>query len=765
MKKWFLKFRNEKDPVQVEPLGDSQVESSGESFADMSQAEAPKAEEKEAILGKVDKALLIASILILLISVGLLFNDSWFNSIDDSGLTPIGVVKDSSNDVRRKVDSGLSWGSVSSDNRIYEGDSIFTGEGSTTEIMLDGGGSLKIYEKSLIVVKTKNGKLELDLQYGNVVGDVKSKQVVILNNGERTELDETSEPINIKKGENQLTQKVSINSSAEPLAEGPKLSIVPTTPASDARIWKNETDAIRFAWTTKKDLGALKLEFASDSAFQNKLGEFDAQNDEVSVTNLPQNDGQLYWRVRDAENKNLSVPRKFFVYADRAPIPAAPDNGREFVMEDAQDDAPVTFNWDDENGSKEWKVQISKDDKFGQIVEELKVSKRRAQSKPLAPGKYYWRVSGLHPARINSPWSEPWSFHLLNFRKLMPPAIENKYANYEIPAPLLQKAISSGNKGPIAVDQAQAPQLRWKQAPNAKSYVLEVASDKEFKKTTKVRMNKNALVLDKVAPKTIHWRVRSVDNTGKMSEPSEPGEMVIGVPAPRLQPLAPVVQKFKDKKLSDQAKAQADLKWTPSPFAAAYEIEAAKDPSFKTSKKMVQKDQTGAKAITIPTSGSFYFRVRALDAKGAPVSGYSTAQKFDYSKELALPPVAIQPEIPRTIAAIPTTPEVKPDLGVSKLPPPQLRDPNNNTSVVAFGSSPVFLNFRWRPVEGAINYKVEISTSAEFAEIIADYKTGETNYFFEKTLPAGNLYWRVRAELSGESTAWSKPNVFTVSYK
>jgi hypothetical protein len=695
----------------------------------------------------------------------MLFNDSWFNSIDDSGLTPIGVVKDSSRDVRRKVDSGLSWGAVSSDSRIYEGDSIFTGEGSTTEIMLDGGGSLKIYEKSLIVVKSRNGKLELDLQYGNVIGDVKSQKVVILNNGERTELDQSSEPINIKKDENQLTQKVSINSSGQQAGEGPKLSILPTSPAAEARVWKKESEAVRFAWKTKKELHDLKVEFASDSAFENKLGAYDAQSDELSLASLPQNDGYLFWRVRDADGKNFSVPRKFFVYADLAPTPATPENEREFVMDDKEDDAPVNFSWDDESGSKEWQVQIAKDDKFTALVEEAKITKRRLKSKPLPPGKYYWRVTGLHPARKNPPWSDSWSFQLINFRKLMPPLIENKYASYEIPAQLLYRAASNGNKGPIALDEDQAPQLRWKQAPNVKSYVLEVASDKEFKKSTKVKMNKTAFVLDKVAPKTIHWRVRSVDNTGKMSEPSEAGEMVIGVPAPRLQPLAPVVQKFKDKKLSDKAKAQAELKWTPSPFAAAYEIEAAKDPSFKTSKKMVQKDQSSTKAITIPTTGSFYFRVRALDAKGAPVSSYSTAQKFDYTKELALPPVAIQPDAPRTIAAIPNTPEVKPDLGVSKLPPPQLRDPNNNTSVVAFGSSPVFLNFRWRPVEGAKNYQVEISSSPAFDDVLAEYKTGETNYFFEKTLPAGNLYWRVRAELSTESTDWSKPNVFTVSYK
>ncbi len=764
MKKWFLKFRNEKNPAQVEPLGDSSPESPVESFVETSQGETPTTEQSEAILGPVDKGLLIASVLILLISVGLLFNDSWFNSIDDSGLTPIGIVKESSSDVRRKVNDGLSWGSVSLNNRIYEGDSIFTGEGSTTEIMLDGGGSLKIYEKSLIVVKTKDGKLELDLQYGNVVGDVKSQQVVILNNGERTELDQTSEPINLKREENQLSQKVSIGSSAQPVAEGPKLSILLESPSADARIWKQEQDALQFSWTTKKDIDSLKVEFATDSTFVNKLGEFDAENNDFALTNLPPNDGFLYWRVRDAERKNFSVPRKFFVYPDRAPIHAVPENGREFVMEDSQDEIPVSFNWDDESGSKEWKVQISKDDKFTNVVDELNLSKRRAQSKPMAPGKYYWRVSGLHPLRKNSPWSDPWSFQLINFRKLMPPIIENKYATYEIPTPLLQKAAASNSKGPIAIEASQAPQLRWKQAPNVKSYVLEVASDKDFAKPTKVRMNKLAFVLDKVAPKTIHWRVRSVDNTGKMSEPSESGEMIIGVPAPRLQPLAPVVQKFKDKKLSDQAKAQAELKWTPSPFAAAYEIEAAKDPSFKTSKKMVQKDQRGEKAISIPTAGSFYFRVRALDAKGSPVSAYSTAQKFDYQKELALPPIPVQPEVPRTIAAIPN-PEVKPDLGVSKLAPPQLRDPNNNTSVVAFGSSPVFLNFRWRAVEGAKNYKVEISSSPTFGEVLAEYKTLETNYFFEKTLPAGNLYWRVRAELASESTEWSKPNVFTVSYK
>src|SRR4051812_7803364 len=122
MKKRLIRFRNEKSATQIEPSADNADTPIDASTQESSQVETPlapapimtTAEEQENALGKVDKALLIASILIWLFSVGLLFSESWFNSSDETGLAPIGLVKGSSNDVRRKVTSGLAWAPVSS---------------------------------------------------------------------------------------------------------------------------------------------------------------------------------------------------------------------------------------------------------------------------------------------------------------------------------------------------------------------------------------------------------------------------------------------------------------------------------------------------------------------------------------------------------------------------------------------------------------------------------------------------------------------------
>ena len=213
----------------------------------------PAPEQHESALGKVDKALLAVSILVLLVSVTMLFTDSWFNTFDDSNLTKIGSVDHSWKDVRRKVKDGLAWVPIDSSTLVYEGDSIFTGDGSNVEVKLADGGVLKVGEKSLVVVRTRGGALELDLKYGNIVGEIKSdKPVILVNNGERTEL-KAGEEIRVKKDQETLSRKVEILSAKAPVEkEGPKFAISAVSPSADARIWKKESEGLKITWKTKK---------------------------------------------------------------------------------------------------------------------------------------------------------------------------------------------------------------------------------------------------------------------------------------------------------------------------------------------------------------------------------------------------------------------------------------------------------------------------------------------------------------------------------
>jgi hypothetical protein len=86
--------------------------------------------------------------------------------------------------------------------------------------------------------------------------------------------------------------------------------------------------------------------------------------------------------------------------------------------------------------------------------------------------------------------------------------------------------------------------------------------------------------------------------------------------------------------------------------------------------------------------------------------------------------------------------------------PPTLLSPQNGTVLAALQPT-----FRWAPVQGALNYRLQVSTDPNFGTLLDNIVTGSTGYVSTTTYPAqSTLYWRVQA-IDGDKTAltWSNP--------
>ena len=94
----------------------------------------------------------------------------------NSGVTVIGEAGEISNDVRRRMQRSLTWYSLDQQEPIYEGDSLFTGTGSSTEVLLNDGVNISIDENSLVYLSSLNNELILNLESGYVAANVKAKQ-------------------------------------------------------------------------------------------------------------------------------------------------------------------------------------------------------------------------------------------------------------------------------------------------------------------------------------------------------------------------------------------------------------------------------------------------------------------------------------------------------------------------------------------------------------------------------------------------------------
>ncbi len=142
--------------------------------------------------------------------------------------------------------------------------------------------------------------------------------------------------------------------------------------------------------------------------------------------------------------------------------------------------------------------------------------------------------------------------------------------------------------------------------------------------------------------------------------------------------------------------------WQAASGAVKYEVEIGPQ-SNPTS--VIWTMQTPNRSITpadgaLIVHGLLYWRVRAFDSANAPGPWSS---RINFTKHI---------------------------------PAPSLASPAEGQQVAALG-------FEWEPAQGAVYYKVELSDSAAFTNVVAAYTTYNTTFYASDTLPHGTYYWRV----------------------
>ncbi|MEK7356213.1 MAG: hypothetical protein AAB250_07165, partial [Bdellovibrionota bacterium] len=90
---------------------------------------------------------------------------------------------------------------------------------------------------------------------------------------------------------------------------------------------------------------------------------------------------------------------------------------------------------------------------------------------------------------------------------------------------------------------------------------------------------------------------------------------------------------------------------------------------------------------------------------------------------------------------------------------------NPRTSLISLENAPTFVNFRWNDFKSASFYTIQIASDADFMNVVAEKKVFKTAYVFEKPLPEGKVYWRVRAHTMKGFSDWSDPADLNVIYQ
>ena len=129
---------------------------------------------------------------------------------DLKGQVEIGKIDHLQNKVKRKFHQSMIWYKAHQNEKVYENDWIFTGDQSMANIKLNNKDEIVVEPHSLIVLSKKNGIIQLDLQYGQLLADVKTKKVKI-----RTQIKGRKKTINTRKGIVRVVNKPTAHQSVE----------------------------------------------------------------------------------------------------------------------------------------------------------------------------------------------------------------------------------------------------------------------------------------------------------------------------------------------------------------------------------------------------------------------------------------------------------------------------------------------------------------------------------------------------------------------
>lgn len=776
-----------------------------------------------------DSFVLIVAGMVFVTSVVFFFSDGFLFSESNLGkLNPVGQVSIKRNEVRRRLESGLTWTNIKPQDPVFEGDSIFTGDSSDATVNLKQGGSLIIDPKSLLVVRTRGRKLEVDLQYGSLVGKVKEDAPLVISQGKMTqELTAKNAEVRIERAANRSetqlrvvkgeitvksvvraeTKKVSANKNLEPSFEADPVPLVPAepqilkeneildirpnaapvkrktevtllSPKPNSTFWIKEDQGLRFQWkrvdasepsTTFQT--TYKLEIARDTSFNRPLVSYstDQLTFEVARDTLPL--GSFFWRILPESNDSNrltapTLPNRVSIYPDVAPIASAPLEEQEFLFDplEGEQGRIVNFAWIDEANSLRFHLQVARDPEFQNKIADQKIDQRSFTSTTLPAGTYYWRVMGLHLERSQSPWSATQTFHIKEIlHTLNPPVLTVLKQDFRIPESTLSRLPSSLPPSEGVKPEGLKPFV-WLPVENAVGYQVEVADNSEFLNSRILETNNQTqFIPNEVKPGDLFLRVRTKGHKDRLSEPSKVGQLFVTVPAPKLDAIAEMTQKFKSPSELGKGEHTFEIKWAEQPYIQKYELEWALDQNFSQSKKFLVSKPT--QEIRVQSPREYHARVRSLASDGRPLSPYSEVQKASYKKLLLPPPVL--PQEPATLTQTnPAPPLDAPKVSdmnkPGSVPAPKTLEPKANTSVLSLPSSSTYINFKWSKLVGADYYTLQIATDSRFSKVLTEKKIRATNFFFESSLPNGKVYWRVRSHKGKISSDWSSANDINV---
>ena len=511
-------------------------------------------------------------------------------------------------------------------------------------------------------------------------------------------------------------------------AVAPTLAPALVGPLDAAQISSNPV----LTWTPV--LGAVKyrVQVSTGSGFTNVTGS-NGWSADVPVTTaappLELPNAVLYWRVAATDGSSTNVGpwsqvRTFRKTLAPAPHIVGPVSDTTFVY---PTQTPI-LRWDPLPGAQSYNVEIDDEDAFINPQSVGTASTAYVVTSSLTLDKrYYWKVSGVTPDGNATADSETRSFFVSWPENAGNAAVDGK--------PDLT--------GPddTTVTPVNDVVLTWDPVLGAKNYLLDVGRTPDFANT--LVEAETVVVGTQYSPPTeytngeYYWKLRAVDSFGRKGPWSATRMFRRAAPEPSVPTLLTP---------ADSASvSEWGFTWTAVPGAGAYELEYATDiglsvhpvlcSTFHTSITGYSRTFGAApvypgqgSACQQPTSGAYYWHVRAIDT--SPGSTWGQTGAWSSVRQVIL-----------TVPAYSSTP-VSPEPVVGYLAPADCEAPACTDLL------PDTPRLSWAAVAGASWYRVHLATMPTFSTETAIYSVAGTHLTPRESLPDnatnGAYYWWVQ---------------------
>ncbi|MES2803519.1 MAG: hypothetical protein V4654_13580 [Bdellovibrionota bacterium] len=377
-------------------------------------------------------------------------------------------------------------------------------------------------------------------------------------------------------------------------------------------------------------------------------------------------------------------------------------------------------------------VEIGKTSECGKIQVKTKKGEIKVNGKVVTKNK----ALIVAPPRIVKLIDKPINEAIVKLEAPPAPEIEkiNEMTPEEVqkkiePEPLLPPQLLR-EKARILVDKNKIPAASWMQVENAKEYILETADNPEFTNPVVTRTPASISKIENLTGDQVYYRLKTVGNNNATSEYSKTGKIHLVYPSIKLKD-EKIVYDYIAKDSKDLGKPKNfNVHWSDVPNADKYVVEVdSEDGNF--SKAQSYTVRTPASAVTIPGQGKFKYRVTAYNSAERKISSTNKMGEILYNRLFDMK----TPVIEKTASNL----QFFFQKGLGK-----------------------YIWLKWMAPENkkSDKFRVEISKDENFSNLFKSYSTNKNKVLVQEKLPAGQYFWRVRAE-SGEDkeqvSDWSKP--------